>query len=316
MKSLLRWLIGKRGVSTLGSWRDDYLSSKRVRLEEKTLGNYRRVINLYIEFVGEEHWPPTRFDVIRFLDDVQERASQTTTYSYWAILRAWFNYLAKVGAFGRSQNPAEQIEQLELAPHNPKKMPKGIPRQHMDLLLEYLQSLPEDLTNLRDLALIQFLYHTGARAGEAALLTREVLQLELNQVNIEAEVAKDDEDRQIFFGKKVRVILETWLSVLADSGYEGIWVFPSTRGNRALDQPLTVSGIYQMFHRRLEKVDLPKYRVHDLRHTFTKIAIRRKIALSSIQRQLGHSTPDMVLRYAKAFSEDQKIDFINFGDGE
>jgi hypothetical protein len=30
--------------------------------------------------------------------------------------------------------------------------------------------------------------------------------------------------------------------------------------------------------------------------------------------QLGHATPDMVLRYAKAFSQEQQQEFINFGD--
>jgi integrase len=79
---------------------------------------------------------------------------------------------------------------------------------------------------------------------------------------------------------------------------------------------LTVSGINQMFHRRLKQAGLPMYRVHDLRHTFTKEAIRQGKSLSSLQRQLGHATPDMVLRYAKTFSEEQKEEFSNFGDDE
>ena len=95
MKPQLRLVKSKRLDLTLNSWRDDYLESKRVKLEPKTINNYRKTINLYIEFVGKAHWPPTRFDVIRFLDDVQRRASQTTAHSYWAILRAWFNNMAK-----------------------------------------------------------------------------------------------------------------------------------------------------------------------------------------------------------------------------
>ena len=316
MKPQLKLIKSNRVASTLMSCREDFLDSKRVKLEKTTINNYERVINLYIEFVGETHWPPTRFDVIRFLDDVKQRASQITVYSYWAVLRTWFNYMARLGAFGRLPNPAQQIEELELAPQNPKILPRGIPKEHTDTLFAFLRSLPENLTNLRDVALLHFLYRTGARAGEATILTTHILQLELNRVYVPAIVVKDDEDRELFFGEKVKADLSLWLSILSDYDYKGIWIFPSTCGQRPLERPLTVSGINQMFHRRLKQAGLPMYRVHDLRHTFTKDAMRQGKSLASIQRQLGHATPDMVLRYAKSFSQDQEREFINFGDDE
>lgn len=314
MKLQLPFIKFQQKVPTLIDWRDDYLNSKQVRLEKTTLSNYKRVITLYIREVGETHWPPTRFDVIRYLDEVKGRSSQMTAFSYWSVLRGWFNYMDKLGAFGCQPNPAEQIEQLELAPQNPKTMAKGIPNEHIDSLFAYLRLLPSTLTNFRDLALLHFLYRTGARAGEAAQLSFQVLQLELNQVYIPAEVVKNDEERQLFFGEKVKADLNKWLSVLTQHEYKGPWVFPSTRGQKPLDHPLTVSGINQMFHRRLKQAGLPIYRVHDLRHTFTKDAMRKGKSLSSIQRQLGHSSPDMVLRYAKVFSQEQRQEFINFGD--
>jgi site-specific recombinase XerD len=80
--------------------------------------------------------------------------------------------------FNHFSNPAQQIEQLELAPQNPKTTPKGIPKKHMDALLKYLHSLPKNLNNLRDLALIHFLYRTGARAGEVSTLNTKILQLD------------------------------------------------------------------------------------------------------------------------------------------
>jgi integrase len=81
-----------------------------------------------------------------------------------------------------------------------------------------------------------------------------------------------------------------------------------------LDEPLTISGINQMFHRRLRQIGLPIYRVHDLRHSFTKEAIRQGKPLSSIQKQLGHASSEMVLRYAQAFNLDQQEAFSDFGD--
>jgi site-specific recombinase XerD len=316
VKLQLNLIKSLRVTRSLVSWRDDYLDSKQVRLEPSTRNNYKRAINLYIQYVGENHWPPTRIDVIQYLDDVKKRASQTTASSYWTILRAWFNYMAELEAFGRSPNPAEEIVRLKLAPKLPKKSRKGIPKKHIDALFVYLFSLPDSLTKHRDLALLRFLYRTGARSGEAARLTTHILVLEMNHVCISAEEVKDDEDRELFFGEKVKANLTKWLARLSDYGYKGIWVFPSTRGQKPLERPLTVSGINQMFHRRLKQAGLPMYRVHDLRHTFTKEAIRQGKSLSSLQRQLGHATPDMVLWYAKTFSEEQKEEFSNFGDDE
>lgn len=316
MKPQLRLIKSNRVGLTLSSWRDDYLESKRVKLEAKTISNYRKTINLYIEFVGETYWPPTRFDVIRFLDDVMKRSSQITAFSYWAILRAWFNYMAKLGAFGHFPNPAEQITQLDLAPQNPKLSPKGIPRNDIDKLFMYLRALPDGLLNTRDLALIHFLYRSGARAGEAADLTKQTLQLEMNRVLAQAELVKDDEDRRMYFGERGKQDLKVWLQRLEKCGYDDVWIFPSTRGQRPLDRPITPSGINQMFHRRLRQAGLPMYRVHDLRHSFTKETMRQKKSLSSIQRQLGHASPDMVLRYAKVFCLFLAEDFSNFGDDE
>jgi integrase len=119
----------------------------------------------------------------------------------------------------------------------------------------------------------------------------------------------------LIFGEKVKASLSALLSVLNDVNYTGPWVFPTATGHgRLLEQPLTVSGVRLMFKRRLKQADLPMYSVHDLRHTFTKEAIHAKKPLPSIQKQLGHSSPTMVLYYAECFDADQRRDFCDFGD--
>lgn len=303
--------------STLCFWRDDYLKSKRVKLEATTIRNYQHTIDLYIQYVGETHWPPTRFDVIQFLDDVQTRSSQITAFSYWSILRAWFNFMDKLGVFDRTSNPADQISRLGLAPRRPKTSPKGIPKKDIDILFAYLRSLPSTVTTIRDLSLVHLLYRTGMRSGEATNLSFSSLCIRSNRIFILASQVKDDKDRTVFFGEKVKSDLEEWLQQLAELEYTGKWVFPSLSGwKQPLDRPITPSGANQMFHERLAQAGLSMYRVHDLRHSFTKEAMRKGKSLTSIQRQLGHASPDMVLRYAQVFSLEQEQEFINFGDDE
>jgi len=76
-------------------------------------------------------------------------------------------------------------------------------------------------------------------------------------------------------------------------------------------RPLTVSGINQLFHKRLAEASLPQYRVHDLRHSFANHALNAGYSLSAIQRQLGHKTSTMTLKYTQATEKDQEV-FIQF----
>jgi len=155
------------------------------------------------------------------------------------------------------------------------------------------------------------------RCGEAASLDTSSLHTRSNRLFISVSQVKDDEDRTVFFGDEVKSDLQRWLQQLAELGYTGKWVFPSLSGwRKLLDPPITPSGVNQMFHERLAQAGLPMYRVHDLRHSFTKKAMPKGKSLTSIQRQLGHASPDTVLRYAQVFSLEEDQEFIDFGDDE
>lgn len=74
-----------------------------------------------------------------------------------------------------------------------------------------------------------------------------------------------------------------------------------------LPLPLKPEGVYRALRRRLLEAGLPPYRVHALRHTLANRAMNgeRKIGLAAVQKQMGHKSAAMTLRYAKAFASDQ-----------
>ena len=305
--------------SRLRRWRDAFLRDKKLAVTKSTLAKYEITINLYIDHVGPYHWPPTRFDLSDFLYATQQRASNATAFAYWSVLRNWMNYIHTAGGLDEYPNPAEQITRLKLSPSEPKPEPRGLSDAHLKTLFEHLNSLPPTPVNVRDRVMLKFIWRTGARSGEAGRLKFRQIHWDEQCARLPASETKNRRGRTLYFGKTVLTELNNWSAYLKRAGYTGVWVFP-TIGHRGStipkNAPLTVSGTRRMFQRRCAQAGIPNYTVHELRHTFTKNAINAKKPLDAIRRQLGHSSPTMVLRYATIFDDEQARAFRDFGDEE
>ena len=304
-------------TSLLHQWRNDFLNSKKARLTNNTIAKYTAVIDLYIDHTGLYHWPPTRFDVSDFIHTIRERTSRATAFTYWSVLRTWFNYIYVAGGFEEYPNPATQIQMLKLAPVDPKPEPKGLSNKHIKTLFDFLDNLPNTLINRRDRTMIRFIWRSGARSGEASGLRLAQLFLDEQCVRLSAEDTKNHKARQLFFGKTIQRELRNWVDFLAEIDCKGKWVFPSvghTGMTHVKPYPLTVSGTRNMFRRRCNQSGIPNYTVHELRHTFTKDAIHAGKPLDAIRKQLGHSSITMVIRYSQVFDREHEKEFIDFGD--
>ena len=144
------------------------------------------------------------------------------------------------------------------------------------------------------------------------------MALRQNFVYIDADIAKTDEDRQAYFGRKVMRDIRNWVDVLNERSYERPWIFSAGKvwgkSTILLKNHITQRGALEMLKRRLKAAGLPPNTIHAFRHTFTREAMQAGKPLNAIQRQLGHSSPAMVLHYAKAWRSDQEEAFKNWGD--
>jgi len=300
------------------TWRNTFITGK-INVAPKTRQMYISVIDQYIAFVGQSHWPPARLDVLNFLHSLKPRVSQTTVHTYWRTLRTWFNFIDVLDGFEEAPNPADEIKRLKLAPKKPQKIPKGYAEADVDCLFSYLRSIyPETVQTARDTTLLQLLYRTGMRSGEVATLERKYLDLSNHHIALDSCNTKTNADRDVYFGSGVVDSLRHWLDILDEHHYQADWVFPAIKrwGKSIilLPNPLQPHGIWLMLKRRLRKAGVPDNTVHGFRHTFTREVMQAGIPLSSIQRQLGHSSPVMVLHYAQAWRNDQQESFKNWGD--
>ncbi|HEY7531528.1 MAG TPA: site-specific integrase, partial [Nitrospiraceae bacterium] len=100
-----------------------------------------------------------------------------------ACLRSFFRYLQREGII--TSNPAEEVR----APKQPKPLPRVLSKDDAQALMEFPQD--DTVRSLRDRALLEMLYSTGARVSEVVGINREDLSLEAGLVRLRGKGRKE-----------------------------------------------------------------------------------------------------------------------------
>jgi integrase len=70
------------------------------------------------------------------------------------------------------------------------------------------------------------------------------------------------------------------------------WLCPNDQGRLYEERHLR-----RVFHRILQRANLPSFRVYDLRHTYASLLPSSSVPLLYVSQQLGHANPTTTLRY-------------------
>ncbi len=153
-------------------------------------------------------------------------------------------------------------------------------------------------TARRDRAIILTLLDTGLRASELCSLLVGDVEQKTGRVQIKHGVsggAKGGKGRIVFLGKATRRALWLYLAEREDGEDEGAPLFLG-KFNRALNR----NALRQVLAALGEKARLQKKCTpHRFRHTFAITYLRSGGDLFTLQALLGHSSLEMVQRYAR-----------------
>ena len=151
-------------------------------------------------------------------------------------------------------------------------------KSEMDALID---ACPLGIKNLTS-----FLFYTGARLGEATSLRwRDIV-----------------EDSAIFSSRKGRSkkvrrrsvkLSPALLSLLPERGGSNDYVFTNALGNK-WDR----KHFYKHFYRACDAAGIEDFKPHDCRHTFASHLVQKGASLRAVADLLGHSSLQMVMRYA------------------
>lgn len=195
-----------------------------------------------------------------------------------ATLRSLFGLLARHGLV--AQDPAAGLE----SPKGQRRLPRVLrPDQAHALLAAPDPATPE---GLRDRALLELLYASGARVSEAVGLDLDAVDLVAATARLHGKGAKE---RLVPLGDPSCEALERWLAdgrpaLLAGASADpGAAVFVNRRGGR-----LTARGAYAAVERAATRAGLAGVSPHTLRHTYATHLLEGGADLRSVQELLGH----------------------------
>ena len=168
----------------------------------------------------------------------------------------------------------------------PRRLPKAIPVEDVERLLDAAGYAGTALA-IRDRALLELLYGTGARISEAVGLSVDDLDLTDNTVLL---TGKGDKQRRVPVGsyaaKAVAAYLVQSRPVLASAGSGNARLFLNARGG-----PLSRQSAWVVLRTAAEKAGLATgISPHTLRHSFATHLLEGGADVRVVQELLGHAS--------------------------
>ena len=262
----------------------------------ETLRNYASDLRQFVSFVtagvsGIRPLDPAAIQsdsvraYLQWLD--RKREKRTSLARKLACLRSFFRYLQREGVVSR--NPAEEVR----SPKQPKLLPRVLTKDEAQALMEF----PGATTglSLRDRAILETLYSTGARVSEVVGINLEDLGVKEGLVRLRGKGRKE---RVVPIGDvAVEAIRQyrAWLNTTPNSRHSSLnktALFRNNRGGR-----LTARSVARIVARYSRALPAGPVSPHTLRHSFATHLLDEGADLRAIQEMLGHASLSTTQKY-------------------
>lgn len=254
-----------------------------------TVRNYRIDLVDFLRWSHRHDIEPlsvTHKQLRRYLGELdQARYARTTINRRLSALRSFFSWLYVAGRV--SSDPASLLQ----GPKAPQNLPKVIKPADMARLLSVHakrslegEDQPQSYEDMRDLALLEFLYACGARVSEASGLKAADVDLDRGLVKVLGKGAKE---RIIPIHDLADQAMRAYALVGRPKllkGKQSSYFFVSSRGNQ-----MSTDAIRKMFKATVRAAGLDEsLSPHSMRHTFASDMLSGGADLRSVQEMLGH----------------------------
>lgn len=255
----------------------------RKELDPKTLKAYRIDLHQYFEFVCSSE--PDKEIIEEYVTELHKRYKQKTVKRKIASVKAFYNYLEEEVII--NENPFRKIK---VKFKEKTTLPRIIPREEIEQLLNYMYScltennVSEYKYTLRDVAVVEMFFATGARVYEISNIREEGINLNSGLIKI---MGKGGKERYVQISNpSVLAILRKYYRENEKAIKKCGFFFINNRKNRYTEQSMR---LMMKKYAQLAGINR-KITPHMFRHSFATYLIEEGVDVSCVQQILGHSS--------------------------
>jgi integrase/recombinase XerD len=265
----------------------DYLSLEK-GLASLSLESYRNDIEKFNRYLQLHKLNADRIkssDLSGFLDYLRKNGMAPSSIARnLSSIKGYFRFLKRSGQ--SETNPAEAITGPKLFRAHPGALSVDEAFRLLDTVKIFRHSdKTKKLLTLRDQALLEFLYGTGARVSEASDSRRDDLYVEMGLVRL---FGKGRKERVVPMGKAAWSVVNEYLEQCRPkliTSHSGDYLFLNNRGGK-----ISRMGIWKILNKYVIAAGISKkVSPHTLRHSFATHLLAGGADLIAVQELLGHA---------------------------
>jgi integrase len=272
--------------TTFNEFADKFLEEvAKHTLKEKTYITYESYLRLHVRpDLGRMKLASIQSQHIQrlYTKKLGSGLSKKTVHHIHGTLRRVLNKAVKRGLIQR--NPCDGV--------TPPRIDKQVPSVWT---IEEAKTFLSAVSDHRWYGIYLIALTTGARRGEILGMEWQNINwikgtITINKTIVEIKGKATITSPKTKLSSRTIVLPSLVLDLLKENRKSSVWIFPSERGN-----PLSPRNLLRHFYSVLEKLDVPKIRFHDLRHTAATILLQKDVHPKKVQELLGHSSITLTL---------------------
>lgn len=255
----------------------------RKELDAKTVKAYRVDLTQFFSYVQSTE--PEKETIEQYITELHKKYKQKTIKRKIASIKAFYSYLEEEELV--EQNPFRKIK---VKFKETIILPRIIPREEIEQLLNYIYASLSSLSgiqykhSLRDAAVIEVFFATGARVYEISNIRVENINLNSGLIRI---MGKGGKERYIQISNTaVLDILRKYYAENEPEIKKSGYFFINNRGNRYTEQSIRFMLKKYTLKAGIQRTITP----HMFRHSFATYLIEEGVDVSCVQQILGHSS--------------------------
>ncbi len=233
----------------------------------KTLEAYRIQANLLARELGNIDIEAVTCERLKEYLYKQKQLKPASLGFRIRFLRSFFRWAADEGYI--KENPAAKLREPKLG----KRVPKNLSEEDIEMLRAACKTP-------REHAIIEFLYTTGCRIGEAVKANISDIDWDKRSLIV---LGKGDKEREVYFNPKCAVWLKKYIKGRDDND-------PALFATERNPHRISISQMRHIVKKVAKRAEIePNVHPHKLRHTYAVHLLDNGAPLEAIQQMLGHA---------------------------